>query len=501
MQKKDLTLAIDVGTGSVRAALVDQNGKVLIISSREHEQIVPAFGWSEQRPADWWNGVVETISDVIKSIEQAASRIEVIVACGQMHGTVLLDAHGQLVRDTAPLWNDKRTIPQVEAFERQYHLEDYLSESANPAAPAWPGFKLKWIKENHPEAYAKAAAVMMPKDYINYCLTGEMAMDSTEACASFMINADTKEWSDKMCQLLGIDRSKLLPIRSPLEYLGSVTQEAAHQTGLLAGTPVLVGGSDYSVALLGSGVTSQNVGSEVMGTSSIITTLSSRPLLDAAVSNVGTIDGQWGAFMLLESGGDAPRWARRAIHEQQISYAEMTEKANQAPVGSDGLFFLPYLTGERLGNHRNARAQFFGLSAGHGLAHLHRSVLEGVAFATNRHIRLLESISGQPLKQIVASGGGAKAKLWMEIKASVYNLPILIPTEAECGVIGCAALAATATQRFSNIEQAAKAFVSYSERIDPNPAWVEVYQRMQPVFEKLYFHSQALYDDLDKLHP
>ncbi|MBB3320004.1 MULTISPECIES: FGGY family carbohydrate kinase [unclassified Rhizobium] len=496
---QDLFLAIDVGTGSVRAALVDTKGKILSVASREHEQIVPQFGWSEQRPRDWWHGVAQAIRDVLETIPDARSRIAVVAACGQMHGTVLVDQHGELTRDTAPLWNDKRTVNYVTAFERTHAPEGYLADSANPPAPAWPGFKLQWLRDNDPAAYGRAAAVLMSKDYINLRLTGEIAMDRNDGGASFLMDPRTGQWSPKMIALLGLDVEKLPPLRDPVEILGHVTGKAATETGLREGTPVLVGGADYPVALLGSGVCRPGIGSEVMGTSAIITAIASQPLLDPSVCNVGTVDGNWGAFMLLESGGDAMRWARRAFHEKQASYEEIVTKAAEAPAGSERLFFMPYLAGERLGDHRNARAQFFGIGAAHGLAHIHRAVLEGVAFAVKRHINILDRISGAPLERVIASGGGAKTKLWMKIKASVYGIPILVPEEPECGLIGCAIMAATATGQYGTVRHAADAYVRYSEEILPDPRWMDVYRPMQQFFEKLYAHSQALYDDLDRL--
>ena len=478
---------------------MDSKGEILVIVAREHEQIVPQFGWSEQRPDDWWQGVVATIREVLDKVPHARSNIDAIAACGQMHGTVLVDDAGKLVRDTAPLWNDKRTVGYVAAFEKLHRPETYLADSANPATPAWPGFKLQWLRDNDPDAYRRAAAVLMPKDYINLRLTGEIAMDRTDGGASFLMDPRTREWSATMIGLLGLDRAKLAPLRNPVGILGHVTGKAAIETGLREGTPVLVGAGDYPAALLGSGVCRPGVGSEVMGTSAIITAVSDRPLLDAAVCNVGTVEGNWGAFMLLESGGDAMRWARRAFHEKQLSYSDIVARAEETPPGSERLFFMPYLAGERLGEHRNARAQYFGIGASHGLAHMHRAILEGVAFAVKRHINILDAISGVPLERIVASGGGAKTKLWMRIKASVYNIPILVPAEAECGIVGCAIMAATATGRFPSVEAAADAYVSHVDEIIPDPRWSETYAPMQIFFEKLYKHSQALYDDLDGL--
>lgn len=496
---EDLTLSIDVGTGSARAALVDGAGRILSIASREYDQIVPAFGWSEQRPEDWWAGTAASIRAVLDAVPGARARVAAVAACGQMHGTVLIDDDGRLTRDTAPLWNDKRTLGHVRAYEAAHGPADHLARTGNPPTPAWPGFKLQWIRDADPQAYARASAVLMPKDWINFRLTGERAMDYTEAACSFLMDPRTRDWSAETCAELGLDKGKLLPIRMPGEILGAVTAASARETGLREGTPVLVGGGDYPLALLGSGVFRPGTGSEVLGTSNIVTLIAERPLLDPEISNVGTADGAWGAFMLLDSGGDAMRWARRAFHERTLSYEDIVAKAAEAPAGADRLFFLPYLTGERFGAHRNSRAQFFGIAAGHGLAHLHRAVLEGVAFAVRRHIDVMEANRGLTLERLVASGGGARTELWLKIKASAYGLPILVPAEAECGVVGCAALAATATGRFANLAEAVDAVVRYEREVMPDPSWSETYARMQPMFDKLYRHSQDLYDDLDAL--
>jgi xylulokinase len=495
----DLTLSIDVGTGSVRTALVDRSGAILHIAAREHDQIVPQFGWAEQRPLDWWSGVSGSIRDALGAVEGAAERIATICACGQMHGTVLVDEAGRPTRDTAPLWNDKRTTDIVAAFERDHGASAYLAESGNPPTPAWPGFKLAWLKENDRKAYDAARSVLMPKDYINLRLTGETAMDSGDASCSFLMAPRERHWSRTMIDLLGLDAAKLPTIREPLEILGEVTSDAAAETGLREGTPVLVGGADYPVALLGSGACRPGLASDVTGTSCILTLIADAPLLDPEVCNVATVEGHWGAFVLLETGGDGVRWARRAFHDKMLSYDEITARADVAPPGSDGLFFMPYLTGERLGAHRNARAQFFGLGASHGLAHLHRSVLEGVAFAAARHLRIMEKAADHRIERVIASGGGAKTNLWLKIKASVYGVPILVPKEPECGVMGCAAMAATAAGWFTRIEDAVASYVHYVEEISPDLDWTQTYARMQPIFDRLYAHSQALYDDLDAL--
>jgi xylulokinase len=491
-------LAIDVGTGSARAALVNSRGVIVSIAAREHEQIVPRYGWSEQRPTDWWQGVAGAIQEVLGSTPRAPDNIAAICACGQMHGTVLIDADGHLTRETAPLWNDKRTLAQVAAFRASQTAASYLPLTANPATPAWPGFKLQWLKQNEPDAYERAATVFMPKDYINFRLTGERAWDWSDASTSFLMDPETRSWSQTMLDTLGLDGSKLAPIRSPQDILGTVTSEAAWATGLREGTPVLVGGADFALSMLGSGVHGPGLGSDITGTSSIITVIADTPMLHPEVSNMVSAQGLWGRFMLLDSGGDAVRWARRAFHENTLSYEAVARKAADAPVGSEGLFFLPYLTGERLGEHSNSRAQFFGIAAKHGAAHLHRAVLEGVAFGVRRHIGVIES-AGVHMERLVAASGGAKAALWLEIKASMYRTPILVPAQLECGVIGCAILAATAHGQFARLGDAVAAFVQFEREVLPDPRASDTYDRMMPIFERLYVSSQQFYDDLDRL--
>jgi hypothetical protein len=228
---RDLYLAIDVGTGGPRAALVDRRGTILAIASREHEQIVPRFGWSEQRPADWWAGTMEAIREVLTRIENAPARVAAICACGQMHGTVLIDDDGQLAREAAPLWNDKRTLADVEDFAARHDARDYLARAANPPSPAWPAFKLRWIAAHDPEAMAVARTVPMPKDWINFKLTGIRAQDRSEASMSFLMDAATRDWSEELLALTGVRRDPLPELRDPREILGGSSEGGALGSG------------------------------------------------------------------------------------------------------------------------------------------------------------------------------------------------------------------------------------------------------------------------------
>lgn len=493
---RDLYLAIDVGTGGLRSALVGRDGRILAFAHQEHEQIVPQFGWSEQRPADWWQGTVATIRAVLQKVPGAARRISAMCCCGQMHGAVLIDDDGHLTRDAAPLWNDKRTVPQVAAFNARVPVDQVLPLAANVPATAWPAFKIAWIAENDPKALARASTLLMPKDWINFCLTGQRAQDYTEASLSFLMDWKTRQWSDELCALTGVPRSLLPALRAPNEILGPLRPDVADRLGLSAGIPVLVGAGDYPMALIGSGAIRPGMGSDVTGTSTIITLIHDEVVIDPEISNVLSANGDWGAMTLLDAGGDAVRWARRAFHGNERSYGQIAEDAAQAGAGSNRLFFLPYLSGERF--HPGSRAQFFGLTASHGLAELHRAVLEGVAFSVRQKLDGLQAGKGRP-DRIIAASGGAKNALWLKIKASMYDVPYLVPDELECGVVGAAMLMAASTGDAPDLAGAAQNMVRFSQEILPDPAWSDIYDKMMPVYSGLYDAARPFYEQLDAL--
>jgi xylulokinase len=495
--KKDLLLAFDIGTGSVRAALVAETGKIVAFTAKELDQVIPRFGWSQQSPRTWWEGLVFSIRSVLERVAHSADRIAAVAGCGQMHGAVLVDGAGELVLEEVLLWNDKRTRELVDRFSEEQDTEALFPIVANPPTVAWPAFKLAWIKQNQPKAYNAALTVLMPKDYINFKLTGERRIDLCEASCSDMFDIQSREWSKKVLDLLGLDPAKLPPVSPATELLGVITKEAARVTGLRAGTPVAVGAGDFPVALLGSGVTSPGMGCDITGTSTVITLLAERPAVNPVISNVRAITGGWAAFTILDASGDAMRWARHAFHHQEAySYDQIVSLAEGVPAGSDRLLFLPYLNGERLAAKPNSRAQFFGLTSRHSAAHLYRAVMEGVAFASKRNIELMKS-GGYCLDRMVTAAGGAKNRLWLEIKASIYDCPILVPSEPECGVLGCAMLAGLAVGLFSDLESAGSQQVRYEGEIAPNPAWSERYQKMQSLFDDLYQSSQKFWDRLD----
>ena len=323
-----------------------------------------------------------------------------------------------------------------------------------------------------------------------------MAIDAPEASSTYLYDAAAGGWSRDLADRLGIDPALLPPIREPWEVLAGVSRRAAAETGLPEGVPVVVGISDYPGALLGSGVIAPGLASDVTGTSTLLTLCTAAPVLDSVISNVRGALPNWSAFTILDAGGDAMRWARRAFHEKAYDYDRIVSLAASAPAGAGMLLFLPYLSGERLGARTNARAQFIGLTSGHGAAHLHRAVMEGVAFAAARNLRIMER-AGNRLDRMVAAGGGAKTRLWLEIKASLYGCPILTTAAEGCSILGCAMLAGTGVGLFADLSAAAAKLVRFTGEILPNPRWVDTYAHLTPVFDRAYKNSQVYWTMLE----
>lgn len=496
--KKNKILTIDVGTGSTRAAILETDGTLIGFAQREYEQTTPRAGWSEQAPSLWWHSACECVREVLQRFPETRSQIAVIGTCGQMHGTVLLDSAGHLVEDKALLWNDKRSQPQVDSFVAHENTGKWLHHLNNPPAAAWPAFKLAWWREHNPQSWSQIATILMPKDFINFKLTGAVATDYSEASCYFLMDSESRKWSPQALNLFGLKQEQLPELRLSSDIIGEVTPEASALTNLPTGIPVVAGTSDMAASLLGSGVYEPGTASDSTGTSTLITVVSEQPLLHPRVNNLHLANPTWGGFTILDAGGDAVRWARLALTENRTTHPELLQQAASVPPGAEGLLFLPYLTGERLAEHTNSRAQFFGLQRKHGHAHLFRSVLEGVAFASSRNLRQLRECGHHP-EHMIASGGGARSQLWLEIKAAAYNLPILSTRNQENGVTGCAIIAGVGVGLYADFTEGVRRTVQFNKPVMPDARLRDYYQSCSELFDTLYQQSAPLYDRLDRL--
>ncbi len=496
---KNIILTIDVGTGSTRVALMATGGNILAFEQFEYDQITEHLGWAAQAPSRWWNAAKQGITKLLRDHNDIKNNIIAICSCGQMHGTVFLDDSGNLAVDQALLWNDKRSEPQVESFIAGHNIDDYLHKFNNPPTSAWPAFKILWVQENWPDIWQKTRMMLMPKDFINYKLCGAYATDYSEASCFYLMDQGTLAYDETFVQSLNIKMSQLPPIFDAQHILGHTSKELEAETRLPSGIPVLVGTSDFAASLLGSGVYKLGTASDSTGTSTLITVVNDRPLASLQFNNFHLSNKAWGVFSILDAGGDAMRWARLTFHENKKTYQNMVDMAKEVKVGADNLFFLPYLTGERNGAYKNAKAQFFGLTRGHRMGHLHRAILEGVAYSASMNLDEIQRLNGNNIDYLIASGGGAKDLLWLQIKADIYNKPIIQTQNSENGSMGCYILAALATGLYANLDETVEKNIVFGQKIQPNPINVDFYQRGKSFYKKLYAQAQSLYPLLDEL--
>ena len=470
---KDKILTIDVGTGSTRAAIVRIDGAMIGFAQREYEQTTPRAGWSEQAPSLWWQAACDCIREVLYRYPETAAQIAVIGACGQMHGTVLLDDRGELVEDRALLWNDKRSQPQVDAFNAREGWDKWLAHLNNPPAAAWPAFKLAWWRENHPDRWSQLAKVLMPKDYINFMLTGAMATDYSEASCYFLMDSETRSWSSQACETFGLRVDQLPELKLSSDIIGQVTQRAADLTGLPAGIPVVAGTSDMAASLLGSGVYEPGMASDSTGTSTLMTVVSPRPLHHPLVNNLHLANAAWGGY--------DPRRRRQCPFAGRGWHLPITRLRIHSFTGS----------GSGAGGGR--RAAVSSLSDGRTSGRTHQlagTVFWPAAQASPRSfiprssgrggLCILAQSSlgfcrkcGQYPQQMIASGGGARSSLWLEIKAAAYNLPILSTRNQENGVTGCGIIAGVGVRVMHRFSACGKQCSSTA--ISPDPRLRDYY--------------------------
>jgi xylulokinase len=488
-----LLLAIDVGTGSARAGLLRTDGGIVALAAKEHATQVPRHGLSEQDPEAWWQGTVESVGRVLRESGADPAAICGIGVCGQMHGPVPIDAEGRTLLDAVQLWDDKRAEDLAQAFNAAADEPQLRQRTANPPAASWTGFKIAWIARNQPEVYARARAFLVPKDYINFRLTGAIATDHSEASGSYLLDCRSLAYDGEIAGRLGVDIEKLPPSGPAHRVVGAVTPSAAAATGLRPGTPVVAGCGDFIAALLGTGVVGSGVGADMTGTSNLVSMQVERPLIHPAIMNLHAAVPGWIAFTIIDSGGGALRWARSIFAHPDEDYAAIDALAAATPPGAEGLLFLPHLTGERLGGGANARAQFFGVTARHRRGHFLRAVMEGVALASRRNLAQMHG-AGAGFDRIIVAGGGARSALWMQIKADAYGLPVMAPQSPEGGLIGGAMLAGLGAGLFSSADEAVSRMVRLGPSVAPRPAVAETYARAAEIFEKLDQNARTHYD-------
>ncbi len=485
-------LGLDVGTTGSKAVLVDREGRVVHSTTTAHPLSTPRPAWVEQDPSAWWAASFESIRQVLRASGASADDIAGVGLTGQMHGLVLLDAAGEVLRPCI-LWNDQRSAAECAAITEAVGAERVLQITGNPVLPGFTAPKLVWVREHEPDSYRRAAKVLLPKDYLRYRLTGALVSDVSDASGTALFDVGARAWSDEMLAALGIPPAWVPEVTESPEVSAFVSAEAAREIGLRAGTPVVSGAGDQAAGAVGMGIVRPGQVSLALGTSGVVFAALEayrREPQGRLHAFCHAVPGQWHLMGVMLSAAGSLRWYREALGggEPSVTFEELIAEAAEIPPGAEGLLFLPYLSGERTPHaDPDARGAFVGLSLRHGRAHLTRTVLEGVAFGLRDSLELMRQL-GLDARRIRASGGGVKSDVWRQILADVLGVELATTDAAEGAGYGAALLAGVGAAVFPSVEAAAEAAVREVESILPGTA--------APLYEDLYPRFQALYPAL-----
>ncbi len=483
-------IAIDIGTQSSRASVMTQDGDILGIHQIAHDLDSPHPNWAQQNADGWWTETCQAIQAVVQDTGIGPSSIAAVCCCGQMHGPVGLDDQGQITTPWIQLWCDKRCGSQCEDLLTRRDELDLLMHSANPVGPAWPGLKIRWIKDNDPKAYDRTRWFLVPKDFINYRLTGVAGSDPSEMSCSFVYDCQTEAYSQALADAVGIDLGKFAPIHKSHEVMGAVTEAAAQLTGLPAGTPVVAGGGDFPVSMLGFGIVGEGVTADVTGSSTLLAAHSKTPLLNPAIQNLRHVVPGWIPFTILDCGGLSMTWCRDLVGSMRgrdASFDELIELASQASAGSEGLTFYPYMLGERRRENRQSRGGYFGLTLEHRAPQFVRAVMEGVALTMGKDVQAFQA-QGHSVTHLMSVGGGTRNELWNQIKASVMGAPLQLSEEPEAGLKGAAILGAAGAGLIHDVTQTAIERRARTRVVTPDTAMTKTYESVQKEYIRIYEH-------------
>jgi xylulokinase len=482
-----LVLGLDVSTTATKAVLQNAEGAVLAVGASAYPYETPHPLWSEQDPALWWDASRVAVRAALDAAEADAAAVEAVGLTGQMHGLVALDTRDEVLRP-AILWNDQRTAAECDAIREIVGRRRLIAITGNDALPGFTAPKLLWLRRHEPEVWAAIAHVLLPKDLVRLRLTGEHAVDRADGSGTMLFDLASRDWSTEIVDELGIQRHWLPQTFEGPMVTGTITEAASSATGLRAGTPVIAGGGDQAAAAVGVGSVVPGVSSVSLGTSGVMFTTTEGPTIEPEGrlhAFCHAMPDRWHLMGVMLSAAGSLRWYRDAL-APGVAFEELVEEAAQAPPGSDGLLFLPYLTGERTPYPDPlARGAFVGLTVHHGRAHLTRAVLEGVAFGLRDSLELMLAAGLPHPTEIRATGGGIRSALWRQILADVLGAAIVTTTNAEGAAQGAATLAAVGAAWFDTVQEACRALVRTGETTPPSEA-AGAYTRAYARYRELY---------------
>jgi xylulokinase len=489
-------LGLDVGTSSTKVILIDVSGKVLAADAPEYPFVTPRPLWAEADPEDWWKATIAGIKSVLAKAGKTGSDVAGIGLSGQMHGLVMLDKEGKVLRPCI-MWNDQRTAAECAEITQTIGRDKVLAITGNPVLPGFTAPKIVWVRKNEPQVYAKCAKVLLPKDYIRYRLSGTFATEVSDASGMSLLDVPNRKWSPEMLQGCGIPASWVADVTESTEISSKLSSEAAKLTDLVAGTPIAGGGGDQAAQAVGCGIVEEGLISATFGTSGVVFAHSKkyRGEPDGRLhAFCAAVPGEWHLMGVMLSAAGSLQWFRDALGDEEKTKAKASgkhvygifdEMAGTVAPGCDGLLFLPYLSGERTPYpDPYARGAFIGLTIRHNKSAMVRSVMEGITYGMRDSVELMRGL-GIRSKTIIASGGGARSGLWRQMMADVFETPIALVNATEGAAYGAALLAMVGTEAYPDVRTAAKKCIETTVSAKPGKD-AKVYAKYYPRYRALY---------------
>ena len=488
-------LGLDVGTGGARVVAVDESGNVVAEASSEYPLHSPRPGWTEQDPEAWWESAKESLGKVATEIEDEMVSVGLT---GQMHGSVFLDASGEVIRP-ALLWNDQRTYRQCEKITEAVGEERLIQIAGTPALTGFQAPKLLWLRDEEPENYSRVASVLLPKDYIRLRLTGEHATDASDAAGTLLLDMRGRDWSGEILDALEIPAEWMPEVYEGPESTGELNRNLAEELGLPPGIPVAAGGGDNAAAAVGVGVVEGGLLSSSVGTSGVLFAASGSFAPDPSGrihAFCHAVPEEYHLMGVTLSAGGSLQWWRGATG---ADYDELVEAASEVQPGAEGLLFLPYLSGERTPHlDPQARGAFVGLTSRHSIPHMTRAVMEGVVYSLRDSLEIMRGLD-MSIEQVRATGGGARSTLWRQLQADVYGVPIHRTTADEGPAHGAALLSAVAAGVYRDVDEACSTVRLREEVTEPDPERTRIYEEHYEVYRSLYPATESAMHRLTEL--
>lgn len=480
-----LLLGIDLSTTGAKALVIDETGRVVSSATTPLSLSTPRDLWSEQEPHDWWDA---TANSVRQALDSSGNKIAAIGLTGQMHGLVVLDHEGQVLRP-AILWNDQRCGAECDDIRARVGREHLIQVTGNDALTGFTAPKILWLEKNEPEIFGRIKHVLLPKDYIRYKLTGALAMDKADGSGTILFDLRKRTWSTEILNTLNLPSDWFPQTFEGHETTSEVNDEAAKLTGLAAGVPVVAGGGDQSAQAVGVGVVRPGTIAVTLGTSGVVFAATESPLIEPQGrlhAFCHAVPNRWHLMGVMLSAAGSLQWYRDRIAPER-SFAELVEEAATVPAGSEGLIFLPYLSGERTPHPDPlARGAWIGLTTRHERAHLTRAVLEGVAFGIKDMFELMKSAGLGPIEQVRVSGGGAKSLLWRQILADILEAELVTVNTTEGAAYGAALLAGVGAGVWPDVDTACAQTIVIKDHVSPQPANQTRYRSLYGQYKNLY---------------